>query len=55
MVRKKILMLVGDHVEASGTHSNARTDGNLVTASAWPAYPEWMRQLPRLPGAWIVA
>lgn len=24
--------------------TNAVTDGNLVTAAAWPAHPEWMRQ-----------
>ena len=29
---------------ASATFENAHTDGNLVTAPAWPAHPEWMRQ-----------
>ena len=26
------------------TFSNAYVDGNLVTVSAWPAHPEWMRK-----------
>jgi protease I len=30
--------------EVSSTASNALTDGNLVTAPAWPAHPQWMRQ-----------
>jgi protease I len=30
--------------EVNATFSNAITDGNLVTAPAWPAHPEWMRQ-----------
>ncbi|MCF8086274.1 MAG: DJ-1/PfpI family protein [Desulfohalobiaceae bacterium] len=28
---------------ANETVSNAVVDGNLVTAPAWPAHPEWMR------------
>ena len=28
--------------EANATFSNACTDGNLVTAPAWPAHPAWM-------------
>lgn len=35
----------GEFVPASATFENAHTDGNLVTAPAWPAHPEWMRQL----------
>jgi len=34
----------GEFVPASATFENAHTDGNLVTAPAWPAHPEWMRQ-----------
>lgn len=30
--------------EISEGADNAITDGNLVTAPAWPAHPEWMRQ-----------
>ena len=28
----------------NATFSNAVTDGNLVTAPAWPAHPAWMAQ-----------
>ncbi len=28
--------------EVNATFSNAVVDGNLVTAPAWPAHPEWM-------------
>ncbi len=34
----------GQFVPASATFDNAHTDGNLVTAPAWPAHPAWMRQ-----------
>ena len=30
--------------DASATFSNAVVDGNLVTAPAWPAHPEWIRK-----------
>lgn len=33
--------------------TNAVTDGNLVTAAAWPAHPEWMRQFLAVLGAKI--
>lgn len=32
---------------------NAITDGNLVTAPAWPAHPEWMKQFLKLLGSVI--
>lgn len=34
----------GQFVPASETFDNAHTDGNLVTAPAWPAHPAWIRQ-----------
>lgn len=34
---------------------NALTDGNLVTAPAWPAHPEWMKQFLVLLGSKIEA
>jgi protease I len=34
----------GEFVPANGTFDNAHTDGNLITAPAWPAHPAWMRQ-----------
>ena len=30
--------------EVNPTFSNAVVDGNLVTAPAWPAHPEWIRR-----------
>jgi len=41
--------------EVNGTASNALTDGNLVTAPAWPAHPEWMRQFLKVLGSKIEA
>jgi protease I len=41
--------------EVNATASNALTDGNLVTAPAWPAHPEWMRQFLKLLGSKIEA
>jgi protease I len=29
--------------DVNETYTNAATDGNLVTAAAWPGHPEWMR------------
>jgi protease I len=34
----------GRFVPANATFDNAHTDGNLVTAPAWPAHPAWIRQ-----------
>jgi protease I len=34
----------GEFVPASATFDNAHTDGNLITAPAWPAHPAWIRQ-----------
>jgi len=39
----------------NATASNALTDGNLVTAPAWPAHPEWMRQFLVLLGSRVEA
>jgi protease I len=39
--------------EVNATASNALTDGNLVTAPAWPAHPEWMRQFLKVLGSTI--
>jgi len=35
--------------------SNALTDGNMVTAPAWPAHPEWMKQFLKVLGSKIEA
>jgi len=52
---------VGPDVESAGgswvanneTFSNAHVDGNLVTAPAWPAHPEWMRKFLEVLGSRI--
>jgi protease I len=41
--------------EVNATASNALTDGNLVTAPAWPAHPEWMKQFLVLLGSRVEA
>ena len=33
----------GSYIAASATFDNAHVDGNLVTAPAWPAHPNWIR------------
>lgn len=43
----------GTFVEASASFDNAHTDGNLVTAPAWPAHPAWMRQFLEVLGSTI--
>lgn len=35
--------------------TNALTDGHLVTAPAWPAHPDWMRQFLKLLGSKVEA
>jgi protease I len=39
--------------EINETFSNAHVDGNLVTAPAWPAHPEWMGKFLELLGTRI--
>ncbi len=47
-------MIAGSKVEdPNETFSNAVTDGNIVTAPAWPAHPEWMKQFLKLLGSTI--
>lgn len=43
----------GKWVDANATASNAVVDGNLVTAPAWPAHPEWMRAFLKVLGSTI--
>jgi protease I len=49
----ELVLAGGDFVEANATFDNAHTDGNLVTAPAWPAHPAWMRQFLALLGSKI--
>ncbi len=39
--------------DVNETFTNAVVDGNLVTAPAWPAHPEWMRKFLELMGSRI--
>ena len=39
--------------EVSAGADNAVTDGNLVTAPAWPAHPQWMKQFLKVLGSKI--
>jgi protease I len=43
-VRPDIEAAGGTWHEVNDTFSNAHVHGNLVTAPAWPAHPEWMRK-----------
>ncbi len=45
----------GQYVEPSKGYDSAHTDGNLVTAPAWPAHPAWMKQFLVLLGSRIEA
>ena len=43
-VKHELLKAGATWGEVNETFSNAYVDGNLVTAPAWPAHPEWMRK-----------
>jgi protease I len=43
----------GEFVPPNEHFDNAHTDGNLVTAPAWPAHPEWIRQFLNVLGTTI--
>ena len=53
--RTEVKLSGGSYVEPSEGFDSAHTDGNLVTAPAWPAHPAWMRQFLVLLGSNIVA
>ncbi len=53
-VAPDVVQAGGTYVEPSERFDNAHTDGNLVTAPAWPAHPAWMRQFLGLLGSQIV-
>jgi protease I len=42
--RAEVELAGAEFIPASQGFDNAHTDGNLVTAPAWPAHPAWMRQ-----------
>lgn len=43
----------GTFVEQNNDFTNAHVDGNLVTAAAWPAHPEWIKKFLDLLGTSI--
>ncbi|HEX6851951.1 MAG TPA: DJ-1/PfpI family protein [Candidatus Polarisedimenticolaceae bacterium] len=54
-VAPEIVGCGGSFGEVNATASNAMTDGNLVTAPAWPAHPAWMKQFLALLGSTVQA
>ncbi len=42
-VSAEVKVAGGQYVQPSAGLDSAHTDGNLVTAPAWPAHPAWMR------------
>lgn len=43
-VRPDVEATGGTWCEVNATFTNACVDGNIVTAPAWPAHPEWIRK-----------
>jgi protease I len=43
-VKPEIIRSGGRWIDPNATFTNAVVDGNLVTASAWPGHPEWIRK-----------
>ena len=52
-VKPEVESVGGKYIDAASTFDNAHTDGNLVTAPAWPAHPEWIRQFLEVLGTTI--
>ena len=49
-VSPEVSAVGGTYVPPSAGFDSAHTDGNLVSAPAWPAHPAWMRQFLELLG-----
>ena len=54
-VKPDVEMVGGKCGEPNETLTNAYVDGNLVTAAAWPAHPEWMKKFLELLGSKVEA
>ncbi|MFW5489562.1 MAG: DJ-1/PfpI family protein [Desulfovibrio sp.] len=54
-VKPELETIGGIWVSQNETFTDAHVDGNLVTAAAWPAHPEWMRKFLELVGTKIEA
>jgi protease I len=49
--RPEVVKAGGRWSEPNATATNAVTEGNLVTAAAWPGHPQWMAQFLKLLGS----
>lgn len=54
-VRPEVEAAGGTWCDVNDTFSNACVDGNIVTAPAWPAHPEWMSKFLKVLGSRIEA
>jgi len=52
-LKPDLLQAGANWAEVNETFTNAQVDGNLVTAPAWPAHPQWMRKFLELLGTKI--
>lgn len=52
-VSPEVTVAGAQYVAPSASLDSAHTDGNLVTAPAWPAHPAWMRQFLTVLGSQI--
>lgn len=52
-VKPEVIRAGAKWVDPNETSSNAHVDGNLVTAPAWPAHPEWISKFLELLGSKI--
>ena len=52
-VKPEIESAGGTYIAANINFDNAHVDGNLVSASAWPAHPNWIREFLNLVGTTI--
>ncbi len=51
--KAEVVLAGGEFIESNDTFSDAHTDGNLVTAPAWPAHPAWMAQFLKVLGTTV--
>jgi protease I len=54
-VKPEVVRAGGKWSEPNAGASNAVTEGNLVSAAAWPGHPDWMAQFLKLLGTKIEA
>lgn len=54
-VAPEVRLAGGTYIEPNAQFDSAHSDGNLVTAPAWPAHPAWMRQFLKVLGSRVEA